>query len=49
MLCEFNGKTKKLTYKEYKKMHESWIRTLLLRKEDIFITAGNDCKMKIWK
>ena len=49
MLCEFNEKTKKLTYNEYKKMHESWIRTLLLRKEDIFITAGNDCKMKIWK
>ena len=49
MLCEFNEKTKKLTYNEYKKIHESWIRTLLLRKEDIFITAGNDCKMKIWK
>jgi WD40 repeat protein len=49
MSCDFNDNTKKLTFNEYKVMHESWIRTLLLRKEDIFITAGNDCKMKIWK
>ena len=49
MLCEFNDNTKKLIFKEYKKMHESWIRTLLLGNEDILITAGNDCKMKIWK
>ena len=49
MSCDFNDNTKNLTFNEYKVMHESWIRTLLLRKEDIFITAGNDCKMKIWK
>ena len=49
MSCDFNDNTKNLTFNKYKVMHESWIRTLLLRKEDIFITAGNDCKMKIWK
>jgi len=49
MLCDFNDNSKKLIFNEYKKMHESWIRTLLLRKEDIFLTAGNDCKIKIWK
>jgi WD40 repeat protein len=49
MSCDFNDNSKTLTFNEYKKIHESWIRTLLLRKEDIFLTAGNDCKIKIWK
>jgi WD40 repeat protein len=49
MLCDFNDNNKKLTYIEYKKIHQSWIRTILFLREDVFITAGNDCQIKIWK